>query len=248
VSRSFRIVIAVALIGAAGAAYWMLLLSPKRKDAAALQKKVSVAHAQIAQAQSQLAEYERAAKSYSANYRAIVGLGKAVPADDDTRSLLVQLDTTAKRSGVSFANIDLQSSAGSSGSVSAAAPTAGAKVIPGAFNAGAFQEMPFTFAFSGDYETLTNFFARVNDFVTVNGSNIEVNGRLLRIDSIQLSPGSKGWPSIQAQIGASTYIVPDSNATASGPAGSTTDGAGSSTTTPGTTSSTSTTADLPAHR
>ena len=38
-----------------------------------------------------------------ANYATVVRLGKAVPADDDVRSLIVQLDSAAERSNVDFA-------------------------------------------------------------------------------------------------------------------------------------------------
>ena len=77
-------------------------------------------------------------------------LGKAVPSDDDTRSLVVQLDATAKRSGVDFDTINVNGSgAGAASGVAGAAPMA-----PGAVNAGAFSAMPFSFSFSGEFRTL----------------------------------------------------------------------------------------------
>ncbi len=73
-------------------------------------------------------------------------LGKAVPSDDDTRSLVVQLDATAKRSGVDFDTINVNGSGGGDASAAGAAPMA-----PGAVNAGAFSAMPFSFSFSGEF-------------------------------------------------------------------------------------------------
>jgi len=246
VNRTYRTLIPVVLIAAAAGAYWMFLLAPKRKDAADLQQKVSIAQAQVTQTQQMIAGYEKSREQYKDNFQTLVRLGKAVPSDDDTRSLLVQLDATAKRAGVAFGNIDLLSSAG--GSVATVTPTPGTPVVPGAVNAGSFSQMPFSFTFTGDYATLSNFVGRVNRFVTLKGDQVEVNGRLLRIDSIALSTGPTGWPAIQAQIGASTYIVPETGANAQGPQGTTPPAAGSTTTssasTTTTSGSTSTTSDL----
>src|SRR5262249_45251703 len=154
------ILIGVVLFGAAAFGYWNYVLAPKRKDAAALQTKISVAQAQVAQTRQTLAEYQKAKSKYSANYQQIVNLGKAVPGDDDTRSLVVQLDAAAKRSGVDFNNIDLVSGAGA-----AAAPgsnvqtqTAASALPPGAVNGGGYAILPFTLNFTGEYGTLGNFF------------------------------------------------------------------------------------------
>ncbi len=80
-------------------------------------------------------------------------------------------------------------------------------MIPGAINAGAFSAMPFAFSFSGDFSTLGNFFARLERFVSLKGDEIAVNGRLMRVERIALTPSSAGWPGLSAQVGASTYIV-----------------------------------------
>jgi hypothetical protein len=223
VTRTYRILIVVVVLAATAGAYWMLLLSPKRKDAADLQKQVAVAQAEVAQSKATLATYEQSREAYKQNYETVVRLGKALPDDDDTRSLLVQLDATSKRAGVNFANIDVlqAGSAGTSVASDANAPADGAGVIPGAINGGSFSQMPFSFGFTGTFGSLSDFFGRVNRFVTIKGDSIQVNGRLLRIDSIDVKPGAGGWPAIQAQIGASTYIVPQTGATAQSPAGGT---------------------------
>jgi hypothetical protein len=248
VNRTYRILIAVVLCGAAVGGYYKFLLAPKRQQAADLQEQVVVTQAQVEQTRATLASYKKSAKTYRENYATVVRLGKAVPADDDTRSLLVQLDTAAKRSAVSFSNIDLQQSgsSGSAGSVAQSAPATG-PVVPGAIAGGSFSTMPFSFAFAGDFEGLSNFFGRVNRFVTVKGEKIQVNGRLLRIDRIKVTPGEGGWPALQAEIGASTYLLPQTGATEQGPQGATAPGgtttstsSGTTTTPPTTTSSTGT--------
>jgi hypothetical protein len=43
--------------------------------------------------------------------------------------------------------------------------------------------------------------------VTVRNSKIGVTGRLLRLESVQISPSTDGFPEMQAEIGAATYVV-----------------------------------------
>jgi Tfp pilus assembly protein PilO len=253
VTRTYRLLIGVVALAAAAFGYWNFLLSPKRKDAAALATKVSVAQAQVDQTRQTLREYQSAKDKYAANYSQILRLGKAVPADDDTRSLVVQVDAAAKRSGIDFRNIDLVAgaAAASPGSNVVTATPGASNLPPGAVNGGAFSLMPFQFSFVGEYGTLSNFFSRIERFVTLRGDKIEVDGRLLRIDRIALTPVDDGWPSIQAQINAYAYVVPKdadpaAGATASGPGGATgsTPSTGSGTSTGTTTSSSTTTSDL----
>jgi Tfp pilus assembly protein PilO len=199
VSRTLRIlIVAVVAFGAVGG-YWKLVLAPKRAQVAELDKEIAFKEAQLVQTQNLIASYQGAKEHYKANYATVARLGKAVPTSDDTRSLVVQLDTAAKRSAVNFDAINLNG--GSS--------TDGTSVAPGAINAGAFSAMPFSFSFTGDFATLGNFFSRLERFVTLKGDEIKVSGRLLRVESIALTPGTDGWPALNAQIGASSYIVPE---------------------------------------
>ena len=209
-SRMTRIAIAaIALLGA-GYGYWKFDLAPKRAEAAKLEQEVATQQAQLAQTQALIQTYEGARAAYKDNYAKVVRLGKAIPSDDDAKSLVVQLDAAAKRSDVDFDSLNVNGSGGSGNS--------GGPVVPGAVNAGAFSAMPFALSFSGDYATLGNFLSRVERFVTLKGEEIAVSGRLMRVEKIQLVPSSDGWPSMTAQIGASAYIVPETEAVADGAA------------------------------
>jgi Tfp pilus assembly protein PilO len=202
VSRFTRTVIVALVALGAVFGYWKFELAPKRAEAAKLEQEIVTQQAQLAQTQSLIATYQGARDDYKDNYAKVVRLGKAVPSDDDTRSLVVQLDAAAKRSGVDFDTLNINGAASSGG---AAGSTT--KVIPGAINAGAFSAMPFAFSFSGDFSTLGNFFARLERFVSLKGDEIAVSGRLMRVERIALTPSSTGWPGLSAQVGASTYIV-----------------------------------------
>jgi Tfp pilus assembly protein PilO len=249
VSRTLRIVLAAVIAVVAVGGYWKLALAPKRAEAADLHTQIASAEAQVAQTQGTIAAYQDAKAAYKDNYATVVRLGKAVPADDDTRSLVVQLDTAAKRSGIDFDNIDITSSGASSSATATAtgAPaTDTATLAPGAVNVGSFAAMPFNFAFTGRFDGLSNFVSRLERFVTVQGDRINVNGRLLRVDGISLQPADEGWPGLQVQIAASTYIVPAGQDATQGATGTATAPSTATTTTDatastGTTDSTSTT-------
>ena len=204
-SRSIRILLVAVLAAVAVGGYWKLALAPKREQAAKLEQEVAVAEAQLVQTQGLIATYQGAQKEYKANYATMVRLGKAVPTDDDTRSLMVQLDASAKRSGIDFDTLNLNGAGASASPAGAAATTATA---PGAINTGAFSAMPFQFTFTGSFTTLGNFFTRLESFVTLKGDTIDVRGRLLRVESLKLEPDADGWPGLQATVGASSYIVP----------------------------------------
>ena len=207
-SRNLRILIAAVVALAAIAGYWKLALAPKRAQAARLEQQLTSAQSQLATAQTTLATYRQSRVAYRTDYATTVRLGKAVPADDDSRSLLVQLDYAAKHSGVDFSNIDVGAASASSGPTTASTSSGSSSLPPGAISAGTYSELPFQLAFTGDFGGLTNFFGRLQRFVTVHGDKVLVGGRLLRIESIDVEPGDGGWPTISAKMGASAYIVP----------------------------------------
>ena len=69
--------------------------------------------------------------------------------------------------------------------------------------------MPFALTFSGNYARLSDLFTELERFVSVNGEQIEVTGRLMRVDSITLTPRSGTLPgNLQANVSASTFLVP----------------------------------------
>ena len=104
------IVLALAVAGMI-AAFWLIVISPKRDEAASLKQDVDGLQSSVEQAQQAAAAGEQAREDFQVNYRRLVVLGKAVPADGDQAGLLVQLQRLADRSGVGFQSIDLTSSA-----------------------------------------------------------------------------------------------------------------------------------------
>lgn len=223
-----KLLLAVLAVGGALLGYWHFLLAPQRAEIARLDTEIATQQVALEQSTGLLATYEAARDAYESNYATLARLGKAVPADDDVRSLLVQIDDAARRSGVEFGSIEIGSGGASTGTTDAAtaAPEGELAAAPGtiAFGSSGFSAMPFSFTFSGSFFELSAFFARLEKFVSVQNEDIGVHGRLLRLESLQLQPGTEGFPSIQAEIGAATYLVPPAEdllggATPAGPGG-----------------------------
>jgi Tfp pilus assembly protein PilO len=244
VTKNPKLLIAVVAFVAVIGAYWMLVLSPKRDQISKLDAQIGTAQTDLAQAQATLSTYQKAQAAYKTNYATVVRLGKAMPADDDVRSLVVQLDAAAKRTGVDFGSISVGGGSSASGPTQTdvnAGPPGSVSVANGGFTA-----MPFTFQFDGRFKNLRTFLASLEHFVSVSNDNIQVTGRLLRLESLSLQAGDEGFPQIDAQIGATSYLLPTSeDATATTQAAATTAQATAtatpaSGTTPTTTTATST--------
>jgi Tfp pilus assembly protein PilO len=212
-TRTNKILLAVVAVAAACSAFYFLALSPKRDEVARLDTKIAAKSAQLAQARLTLVGYEKAKAGYKGNYATLARLGKAVPVDDDVRSLLVQLESAADNSGVDFDKIELGSNL--AGATAAPAPAAAKPAgelgtAPGAVPVagGVLSAMPFSFTFTGGFFDLSSFFSRLEHFVTVKNKRLEVTGRLLRLESVAITPSTAGFPEMQAEIGAATYLVP----------------------------------------
>ena len=228
--RNTLLLVAAAAV-AAVCAYWMLALAPKREEAAAIDKKITTKQAALADAEAEVASYEAARRNYRANYAMVARLGKAVPADDDVRSLMVQINSAATHSGIDFRTIN---NVGGGAAAPAAAPGAAQTPAdvraapPGATTVGTagFSTMPFAFTFKGSFFELGKFFNRIDRFVAVRNGGLDVTGRLLLLNTITLTPDAeKGFPQLSAEVSASSYLLPPTEgptagATATSPSGS----------------------------
>jgi hypothetical protein len=114
-----RTILIAGLLVAVVAAFWFLVLSPKREEAAKLGDDVASLESEVSQLQ-QVAEFaEQARREFPRDYTKVVKLGKAVPEDDDTASLFAQLSGISERAGVDFMSLAL-----SEGAAESAAPPA----------------------------------------------------------------------------------------------------------------------------
>ena len=213
-TKNKTLLIAVVATAAAMAAFWFLALAPKREVAKTLEGKISAKETELATAQQTLASYSKAKNNYATNYATVVRLGKAVPEEDDVRSLLVQLDAEAGGTNVDFRTVEI-----GGGAAAGTAPDA-------SVGSAAFTAKPFTFTFKGTYENLSQFMSRMERFVTLRNEKMNVTGRLLRLEAIDLQVDAAGFPQIVAKIGGNSYQVPETQgvtagATPAGPASAT---------------------------
>ena len=222
-TQNNRILIAVVAAVLAAAAFFFLVISPKRDQMAQLDADIATTQQALQAAEKLAADYTRAKATYQTSYASVVRLGKAVPADDDLRSLVVQLESAANRSAVDFRTIDV--GGGQTAGNAAKDAAAGVSLPPGAtVGEAGFPVMPVNFAFRGSFPKLSKFFSRLDRFVTVQNNEVNVSGRLLLVDSISLTPDATlGYPYIRAQVGATSYLVSPQQgatggATAAGPA------------------------------
>jgi Tfp pilus assembly protein PilO len=102
--RDKKLLIAIVPILLLGA-FWFLVLSPKRDEAAKAEKEAAAQEQRRDEAQAQLTQATAAQTDFAADYGEIVRLGKAIPAQVDMPSLLVQLESAAEGTGIRFTKI-----------------------------------------------------------------------------------------------------------------------------------------------
>ena len=199
------IVAAIAIIGAA----YLLVVSPERKKASTVSSELNSATVRLTTAESKLAEARQAQARYSAAYASIVTLGKAVPTSEEVPSLIYELAQATHQKKVDFSSIVSGSGAGGSG---AAGSSAGATAAASA----GFTQMPFTFVFNGTYKDLYDLFSALNHFTfRTSSGGLQVNGRLLTIQSVKLAPVDTGTTAathvreeLTGTVTATAYVLP----------------------------------------
>jgi Tfp pilus assembly protein PilO len=228
----------VAGIGVLGllAAFWFLLLSPKREEVSELDRQVSEAQSALTTAEQTAALGEQAKANYASNYHELVVLGKAVPAEEETSSLLVQLQALASKSGISFDSLALaqagatepatpaeqttadpgtgeQPAEPSTDSTLSSAPAteAAAATLPLGATVGpaGLPVMPYDLRFRGDFFGVANFIRDLDGLVESQRTSTGVDGRLLTIDGFSLGPdGEDGFSNLVASLHVTTYVAP----------------------------------------
>jgi hypothetical protein len=224
-TRANKLLAIVAVVAAAAiAAFYFLALAPLRKEAAKLDTDIAAQQSQLQQARSQLQSYEDARANYAARYTTVARLGKAVPADDDVRSLVIQLSDAARRSGVHFDRIDASTGGSSTGSTSTTG-SSGAALPPGAtVGTAGFGQQLLEFSFGGRFLNLASFFGRIERLVDVAGKRLTIDGRLLVVNKVTLQKSDPAQTTLDASVSATTYLLPageglTAGATAGAPAG-----------------------------
>ena len=206
---------------------YLLVVSPERKQAVKLSGEVSSARQQLQSAETQAAEAATARSRYATAYTSLVSIGPAVPASDETPSLVYALAGATHNRNVEFQSIT--SGSGPSGSSSSSASS-----TAGAATATTFTQEPFSFIFTGSFVDLYKLIDQLERFTDQTAAGtLRVNGRLLTIDGIQLANGQAGSaaagagakggsePPLSVTVTATAYVLPAGQTSLSGasPAG-----------------------------
>jgi hypothetical protein len=246
-------------------AYWFLLLSPKREDAAEAGKQLAAAEKARDQAVDLAERQAKAKETFETDYTEIVRLGKAIPPTVDMASLLVQIDSAAKGTDIDFDKITAgervssatgetitggqaaqstqpQSGAGKaaaaandakaktegqakasdsassgSGSGTATQPAGASTPAAGGASSGApagLDVVPLQLSFTGTFFDLADFLHRLKRYVYVRGDAVQVRGRLMRIETLKLTP--KAGAKLGAELTASVYLSPKTQGATAG--------------------------------
>jgi Tfp pilus assembly protein PilO len=240
-----RVIVAALLVAGLAVAFWMLALGPKRDEASKLGDQVAELESSLARHRAQVAQALAARKRFPVEYQQLVVLGKAVPGDDDTASLLVQVNRISRRAGVRFQDLKLVSAEGAeaapaasasasasagqsagaqgTGSTPASRPVSPTEVAASTLPLGAsigpagLAVMPYSLVFDGSFFKLADFIKGLDALVKTENSKVAVNGRLVTIDGFSLSASSsKPFPALKGSFLVTTYLTPPTQGVTAG--------------------------------
>ncbi|WP_320672655.1 type II secretion system protein GspM [Patulibacter defluvii] len=253
-TEKMRMMLAGVAVLAGGVLLWMVLVTPARDDRDAAQQARDAAEAQATQVQTELTQSRQAAERAPENVRELRRLGVAVPEKVEAAQLIEQLDSTAKRYGVTFEVLKVNDAAASAAPTPAATPDPAVQAADGVAKANASQDQlnattstpangsttsttpapaagaaasgtaaaPITAGTApgsvpvslsvqvgGSYVAVTRFVKSVQGSVRSRGERILAKGRLLRVNSVDLSVGDEqGSRSLSGTLDVVAYLLP----------------------------------------
>jgi hypothetical protein len=221
--KSTNTALAVVVVIAAAAAFWLLLLSPKRDKAGELSEQISIAKSSLATEKARAEKGLVAKKKFRHDYQQLLLLGKAVPAEAETASLLVQLNQLGRSGSTPFLAMAAETGASESEETSETGeplestvseePPLGSKVGPAGFRA-----MPMKVGYAGGYFALVELLKGIDGLVTTKQERAVVDGRLVRIDNFVLKPSDNtvGFNIVGGVIHVTSYTTPPSQGLTAG--------------------------------
>jgi Tfp pilus assembly protein PilO len=238
-ASSNRLIVAMLVVAALAAGFWILILSPQREEAGDLSAEAEQLRGTLVSAEAQAAEATAAHKEFPEDYRKLVALGKAVPGDDEFSSLLIELNRVADNADAEFQSIQLASDGGESvatgsGTAQEVGPTsrvdepvppteAAAALMPLGSSIGpaGLAVMPYDLTFSGTYFSIAEFIHGIDSMVTTTPNGTRVDGRLVTLDSFVLTPWedegeNAANATISANFSVTTYLAPPSQGVTAG--------------------------------
>jgi Tfp pilus assembly protein PilO len=175
-------IVAVAAVIVYAAVVWLLIVSPKRGEAAS-------ARAELASAEVSLSEARAAAnrpRGAGVPVADVFRLAKAMPATSDQPGLVLELSRLAKATGVTLRGLTPQSPI---------AGVVGPSLIPVSVTVG------------GSYFQISKFVERTQVLVQVRDGKIHATGRLFAVQSVALAESpTESFPELDAVIVLHAYV------------------------------------------
>lgn len=230
-SSSNKLIVAMVAIAVLAVAFWMVLLSPKREEADELGKQVEKLEVSLAAHEAEVDEALQAREEFPRNYEQLVVLGKAVPGDDDTATLIVQLNRIAKSADIKFRELKLAAAVGeetpapateegtgtTEGSASPTEVAASTLPLGATVGPAGLAVMPYDLTFDGNFFEIADFIKGLDSLVRTENAKVSVNGRLFTINGFALEPSpSKPFPALQGSFSITTYLTPPSEGVTGG--------------------------------
>lgn len=217
-AQSTKTALAVAVVIALAGAFWLLLLAPKREQASELSEQVATLQSEVASESQRALAAAAAKREFPRDYHQLVLLGKAVPADAATPSLLVQLNGVGEEAETTFLSIQQGGGSGGGEGESTSAPSIGstptevaASLSPLGASAGpaGLSAMPYTLSFEGGFFDIADFIGGLDGLVTTKDGHVDAEGRLITIDGFNLTPsGEEGDGALNASFNVTAYVTP----------------------------------------
>ncbi|MDQ3759961.1 MAG: hypothetical protein M3331_08485 [Actinomycetota bacterium] len=229
------------LVAGAFAAFWFLMLSPKRQEVAELGDKITQLKSDVSAQQQIVAAGRQAQGDYRENFSSLVLLGKAAPADGDMPSMLQQLVSISDRSDTTFGLLKLGTApeepeaAAAQTTVDGAeeteepvetTPAAPTPVVPTEASASSLPigatvgsaglgRLAYDLSFQGDFFELADLFNGIDEMIAAKAANVDVGGRLITINGFAMTKEEADEP-LDVELSISSYVLPESQGVTAG--------------------------------
>jgi Tfp pilus assembly protein PilO len=160
---------------------YFLVISPNRSQASELKQETASVQTQIqalrlANTQAQQVEPIRVADLFR--------VSKAMPSTDDMPGVILELNRIAREAGIRFDSITPQE----------------------ASDSGGYLRRPIDLVFDGNFYELSDFLFRLRSLVRVRNGQLEANGRLFTVNSLNFVESERSFPDIKATLSVSAFV------------------------------------------
>ncbi len=164
-----------------GVAGYMVVVSPKKAEAARLGEEVAAANAELIAARAAAqAQGDKQPIAVADIFR----LATAMPSSPDMPGILLELSRIAEETGIHFKSITPQS----------------------ALVVGAYQSVPIDVTFDGSFYALSDFLFRLRTLVSVRRGELHAAGRLFSVESVEFAESGDGFPMLGASLKLQAYV------------------------------------------